>query len=85
MRETLWRPIQDDLDSLEVLSDVLLVVEVVIAFLSERGGNPEQRISSYLHDVLEYPLDAHGTGPLQSKSVGFNLISLIQFCVCKLV
>ena len=66
---TILRPIQDDLDSLEVLSDVLLVLDVVVAFLAERGGNPEQRISSYLHDVLEYPLDPRGFGPLQSRSV----------------
>ena len=63
----LWRAIRDDLDSLESVSDVLRVLDVVIGFLSSAGGDPEQRVSSYLHDVLKYPL------PLQSKTVNIFL------------
>ena len=65
----LWRAIREDLDSLESVSDVLRVLDVVIGFLSSAGGDPEQRVSSYLHDVLKYPHYTHGAGPLQSRTV----------------
>ena len=59
----LWRAIREDLDSLESVSDVLRVLDVVIGFLSSAGGDPEQRVSSYLYDTLKYP------HPIQSKTV----------------
>ena len=68
----LWRAIREDLDSLESVSDVLLVLDVVIGFLSSAGGDPEQRVSFYLHDVLRY------THPLQSKTVSFKRVRDIQ-------
>ena len=69
LKEVAWRTIREDLDSLESVSDVLLVLDVVIGFLSSVGGEPEQKVSSYLYDVLKYPRPTHGAGPLQSVRV----------------
>ena len=77
MKDLLWRAIREDLDSLEAVSDVLLVLDVVIGFLFSAGGDPEQRVSSYLHDVLKYPRGTHGAGPLQSRRVCAHLICII--------
>ena len=63
----LWRAIREDLDSLESVSDVLRLLDVVIGFLSSAGGDPEQRVSSYLYDTLKYP------HPIQSKTVNIFL------------
>ena len=68
----LWRAIREDLDSLESVSDVLRVLDVVIGFLSSAGGDPEQRVSFYLYDVLKYP------HPIQSKTVCVTL-SCVKF------
>ncbi|KAI6647050.1 E3 ubiquitin-protein ligase [Oopsacas minuta] len=51
VRVIVWKAIQEDLDSLEAVSDVLLILDVVIRFLSSAGGDPEQKLSSYLTDV----------------------------------
>lgn len=67
----LWRAILEDLDSLEVVSDVLRVLDVVIGILSSAGGDPEQKLSSYLV-VLGYPSSPHGVGPLQSRRVSLS-------------
>ena len=64
----LWRAILEELDSLEVVSDVLRMLDVVIGILSSAGGDPEQRLSAYL-DVLKYSSTPHGAGPLQSRRV----------------
>ena len=71
----LWRAIREDLDSLESVSDVLRVLDVVIGFLSSAGGDPEQRVSSYLYDTLKYPHGVQGSGPLLSKRVNIFLFS----------
>ncbi|KAI6652351.1 E3 ubiquitin-protein ligase [Oopsacas minuta] len=67
VKEMLWRAILEDLDSLEVVSDVLRVLDVVIGILSSAGGDSEQKLSSYLYDVLKYSPVSHGAGPLQSR------------------
>lgn len=64
----LWKAILEDLGSLEVVSDVLRVLDVVIGILSSAGGDPEQKLSAYL-DVLRYSSTPHGAGPLQSRRV----------------
>eukprot|EP00800_Vazella_pourtalesii_P008402 TRINITY_DN2208_c0_g2_i2.p1 TRINITY_DN2208_c0_g2~~TRINITY_DN2208_c0_g2_i2.p1 ORF type:complete len:499 (+),score=128.74 TRINITY_DN2208_c0_g2_i2:191-1687(+) len=66
VREVLWKAILEDLGSLEVVSDVLRVLDVVIGILSSAGGDPEQKLSAYL-DVLRYSSTPHGAGPLQSR------------------
>ena len=76
LKDLLWRAIRDDLDSLEAVSDVLLVLDVVIGFLSSAGGDPEQKVSSYLNDVLKYPRGTHGASPLQSKTVSDIILRL---------
>ena len=40
------------------------MLDVVIGSLSSVGGEPEQKVSSYLYDVLKYPRPTHGAGPL---------------------
>ena len=82
LKEMLWRAIREDLDSLESVSDVLLVLDVVIGFLSSAGGDPEQRVSFYLHDVLRYPHGTQGAGPLQSRRVRAHLICIIFVVNC---
>ena len=80
----LWRAIREDLDSLESVSDVLRVLDVVIGFLSSAGGDPEQKVSSYLHDVLKYPHYTHGAG-LQSRRVCTHLIIYLINASCYLL
>ena len=63
-----WRTIRKELDSVEVVNDVLLVLDVVIGFLSSAGGDPEQKLSSYLQDVLKYS-PTHGADHLPGKRV----------------
>ncbi|KAI6647030.1 E3 ubiquitin-protein ligase [Oopsacas minuta] len=67
VKEIVWIAIREDLDSLEAISDVLLLLDVVIGFLSSVGGDPEQKLSIYLYEVLKYTHDSHGSGPLQSR------------------
>ena len=78
-----WKAIQEDLNSLEAVSDVLLVLDVVIGFLSSVGGLPDQKICSYLYDVLRYSHVTHGAGPLQSRKVCVipNPFKLSTLCV----
>ncbi|KAI6656630.1 E3 ubiquitin-protein ligase [Oopsacas minuta] len=73
VRMIVWKAIQEDLDSLEAVSDVLLVLDVVIRFLSSAGGDPEQKLSSYLTDVLQYSHDSYGAGTLQSRRANVEL------------
>ncbi|KAI6655769.1 E3 ubiquitin-protein ligase [Oopsacas minuta] len=73
LKENLWRLIREELDSLEAVSDVLLVLDVVIGFLSSAGGDPEQKLSTYLYDVLKYSHASHGAGPLQSRRAEGNV------------
>lgn len=78
----MWRTIREDLYSLEIVCDILLVLDVVIGFLSSAGGDPDQQVSSYLHEVLKYPRVSRGVGPLQSRKVLRNqLFMFIEFYV----
>ena len=74
-----WRAIQEDLNSLEAVNDVLLVLDVVIGFLSSVGGVPDQKVCSYLYDVLKYSRVTHRAGPLQSRKVRLNPFKSIHF------
>ena len=69
LKEVVWRMIREDLDSLETVCDILQVLDVVIGFLSSAGGDPDQKVSSYLYEVLKYPRVSRGVGPLQSRKV----------------
>ena len=54
------------------MSDVLRVLDVVVGFLSTAGGDPEQQMSSYLHEVLKYPHTHNPAGSLlQSMKVSY--------------
>ena len=69
----MWRAIKEDMNNLEAVSDVLLVLDVVIGFLASAGGDPEQKLFSYLHGVLRYPQTSQGAASLmQSKRVSLN-------------
>ncbi|KAI6655776.1 E3 ubiquitin-protein ligase [Oopsacas minuta] len=67
LKKIVWSAIRKDMDSLEAVTDVLLLLDVVIGFLSSAGGDPEQKLSSYLYDVLKYSYTSEGAGPLQSR------------------
>ena len=69
LNEMIWRAIREDLNSVEAINDVLLVLDVVVGFLSSAGGDPEQKLSSYLQDVLKYSQTTHGTDHLPGKRV----------------
>ena len=69
LNEMIWRAIREDLRSIEAVNDVLLVLDVVIGFLSSAGGDPEQKLSSYLQDVLKYSQTTHGADYLPGKRV----------------
>ena len=76
LNEMTWRAIREDLRSVEAVNDVLLVLDVVIGFLSSAGGDPEQKLSAYLQDVLKYSQTTHGADHLPGKRVRCIVILL---------
>ena len=59
--------ILSELKDLRDVSDVISTLEIVIAFLSSAGGNPEVKLSEYCNDVLQL---SNGKASLKSKKVG---------------
>ena len=77
LNEMIWRAIREDLRSVEAVNDVLLVLDVVIGFLSSAGGDPEQKLTYYLQDVLKYSPTTHGADYLPGKRVCYILYFFI--------
>ena len=50
-----WNTIKGELVNPIEISEVISLIEMVVNFTSADGGQPNKRITAYLHETLKYP------------------------------
>ena len=75
--EEIRKKILTELPTIEKISEVLDLLEVVMGFAGSAGGFQNNKIQTYLHDVLKYPRGQD----LLSETVRYNhqYVSIRQY------